>query len=198
MRSAKGLHIDGSYHRAIAHRCVAPSTCLDVIKQALSPALDATAHYLSSCCIAGEEASSQCSLAYAAPEVLQSCAAGMRIPAQPAADIWALGVTVYEALTGTLVFPPFLMKPADIHAAASGSAHYPWEVDHDVQFSRYRIRPVVEACLARDAAARPSAAQLLAQLDRLVNVTGAAQSHHTTSLCAELDSTSAATPAPEN
>ena len=123
---------------------------------------------------------------YAAPEILQSYAAGRRIPAHPAADIWALGVMVYEALTGALAFPPFRKRPVEVYEAAGGSARYPWESDRDVQFSRYRIRPVVEACLARDAAARPSAVQLIAQLDRLVNVTAAAEPLHTTSLFAEL------------
>ena len=124
---------------------------------------------------AGERASSQCSLAYAAPEVLQSYAAHARCAAHPAADIWALGVIVYEALTDDIVFPPFVKRPTDIFAAASGTARYPWELDQDAQFSRYRIRPVVVACLARKAAARPTAVQLLAQLDRLINVTAAAE-----------------------
>ena len=136
-------------------------------------------------------------MAYAAPEVLQSYAAGMRIAAHPAVDIWALGVMVYEALTGALVFPPFGQRPVDVYAAASGSASCPWGLHRNVRFSRYRIRPVIEACLARDAAARPSAVQLLAQLDRLVNVTAAAESLHTTSLFAELGSTSASTPPAE-
>ena len=82
---------------------------------------------------------------------------------------------VYEALTDDIVFPPFVKRPIDIFAAASGTVQYPWELDQDAQFSRYRIRPVVEACLSRQAAARPTAVQLLAQLDRLINVTTAAE-----------------------
>ena len=113
----------------------------------------------------------QCSLTYAPPEVFQSYSAGERFAAHPAADIWALGVMVYEALTDDIVFPPFVTSASDVLAAASGSVRYPWELDRDKQFSRYRIRPAVEACLARDPAARPTAASLIAQIDRLANVT---------------------------
>ena len=89
----------------------------------------------------------------------------MCIPANPAADILALGVMVYEALTDASVFPPSVKMPVDIYAAASGSRQYPWELDQDAQCRRYRIRPAVEACLARNAAVRPTAVQLMAQLN---------------------------------
>ena len=140
----------------------------------------------------------QFSLAYAAPEVLQSFAAGMRIAAHPAADIWALGVMVYEALTDGAVFPPYATPPSDVYAAASGSVRYPWELDRDKQFSRYRVRPAVEACLARDPAARPSAVELITMIDRLANVTGTGGSSANTTLCAETDSGGAGTPAAEH
>ena len=140
----------------------------------------------------------QCSLAYAPPEVLHNYAAGMRVAAHPAADIWALGVMVYEALTDGAVFPPYTTTPGDVYAAASGSARYPWELDRDAQFSRYRVRPAVEACLARDPAARPSAVQLITMIDRLANVTGTGGSSTNTTLCAETDSGGAGTPAAQN
>ena len=137
----------------------------------------------------------QCSPAYAPPEVLQSYAAGMRTTAHPSADVWALGVMVYEALTDDAVFPPFVTAARDVFAAARGSVRYPWELDRDAQFSRYRVRPAVEACLARDPAARPSAVQLITMIDRLANVTGTVEfAAHAATFCSETDIAGADTP----
>lgn len=136
---------------------------------------------------AGDEAPMRCSLHYAAPEVLQSYRSGKPIAASPSADIWALGVMAFEALTNTHVFPAFVSTSNDVYAAASGTTRYPWESQRgDARIVRLRVWPILAACLARDPAARPSAAQLLASLERAVNVTAvvepaAAQLHANTS-----------------
>lgn len=109
----------------------------------------------------------QCSLCYAAPEVLHSYASKRRIAAQPAADVWALGVLVYEALTSTSVFAPFGVKRDDIFAAAAGDMAYPWEAMPNAAFSQSKLRKLVEACVSRDPKLRPSAAQVTSQLDLL-------------------------------
>ena len=152
-------------------------------------------------CAAGEEASKQCSLAYAAPEVLRSYAARKPIAADPAVDIWALGVVAYEALTDSVVFPPSARASRDACAAAHSSAPYPWESGRrDKQLSQCNLCEVVVACLARDPSARPSARELLAHIDRLNNAaTGTFELTQAATLnMAETNSARAATPTPEH
>lgn len=87
--------------------------------------------------------------AYLAPEVISGQAPG------PAGDVYALGVTVYELLTGQ---PPFTGNTAAIlqsHVTAA-PPRAPGITD--------RLWEVIAACLAKDPAARPSAAQAAAAL----------------------------------
>ena len=115
---------------------------------------------------------------YASPEVVQSWVDHAAIPAYPSADIWALGVIMWEALTHRAAFARFAPK-SDVIAAAAGTALYPWEAATlDAPFARSRIRLAVEACLQRDAAARPSAAELVSMIDRLANKTESAVGNH--------------------
>lgn len=108
--------------------------------------------------------------------MLQSYKAGKLIAAQTSADIWALGVIAYEALTDSYVFPAHVSRAEHLYAAAEGTVKYPWEtLQPDAQIARLRVWPSFAACLARAPAARPSAAQLLASLERLVNVTALAE-----------------------
>ena len=48
----------------------------------------------------GAPVAPDCTLDYAAPEVVAAVAGGGAIPAQPAMDAWALGVVSFELLTG--------------------------------------------------------------------------------------------------
>jgi tRNA A-37 threonylcarbamoyl transferase component Bud32 len=85
--------------------------------------------------------------AYAAPEALGE---GLHTPA---ADLWGLGATLYAAMTGA---PPY----GGSLGAAGTTSHAPLA-------SRRAPSPlvrVVDELLARDPAARPSAAQVLAAL----------------------------------
>jgi serine/threonine protein kinase len=87
--------------------------------------------------------------AYLAPEVISGQEPG------PAGDVYALGVTVYELLAGQ---PPFTGNTAAIlqsHVTAA-PPRAPGIPD--------RLWEVIGACLAKDPAARPSAAQTAAAL----------------------------------
>jgi serine/threonine protein kinase len=110
-------------------------------------------------------------LAYAAPEVLAAYAARQKIPADPAQDIWALGVMAYECLTHSTVFPVYL-EPRVVFAAASGQTKYPWETDVlNETFRRSRARQLIAACVTRDPRRRPTAEKLVKMIDNLGNNT---------------------------
>jgi serine/threonine protein kinase len=108
-------------------------------------------------------------LAYAAPEVLAAFAGRQMIPADPAQDIWALGVMAYECLTHSTVFPTF-RNPRIVFAVAAGQSKYPWEEDVlDETFRRSRARKLVLACLDRNPRSRVTAAELLKTIDAFGN-----------------------------
>ena len=105
----------------------------------------------------GERVPARCTPAYAAPEVLR--AADVAVVATAAADVWALGVIAYEALTHARAFPPG-RRSAEVFAAAAGRRPYPWELAEGNlprMWRRSRLRNIAEACLAREAARRPTA-----------------------------------------
>lgn len=80
-----------------------------------------------------------------------------------ATDVWSLGLIAFELLTGERVFGP--QTTADeIRAAISGRTPMPWEDPERAPalLRKLRIlRRTVMQCLSRDAAARPSAAEVL-------------------------------------
>jgi serine/threonine protein kinase len=99
--------------------------------------------------------------------VLTALSAKREILADPSQDIWALGVVAYECLTHSAAFPVFCTRE-DIDAAAQGTCPYPWEADkRSMLFVKSKARPLIEACLSRSAARRPTAQQLLARIDAL-------------------------------
>lgn len=67
-------------------------------------------------------------LNYAAPEIILAQEAGSRtLAVDPAADIWALGVTAYELLSGGRTFAPGT-PTSEIRNMISGRLPLPWEV----------------------------------------------------------------------
>jgi serine/threonine-protein kinase len=90
-------------------------------------------------------------VSYMAPEALRGAE-----PA-PACDVYAAGVTLYEMLTGR---PPFTGQPAMvIHDHLNAAPHHPDGLPDQAW-------NVIAACLAKDPADRPSAAELAAVLGR--------------------------------
>ena len=111
--------------------------------------------------ITGQEMLVACTMGYAAPEVVIAYDDQRRVTAAAACDVWALGVMVFEALTRTPAVDPF-QGVEGAKKLARGELRYPWEGEElDRTFGGSRARRVVEACLARDPAARPTAAALV-------------------------------------
>ena len=102
----------------------------------------------------------RCTLAYAPPEVIMAHNEGQPVTVEAAHDIWALGVMAYEVIAGQ----PAFQHSRHIFACAQGNEAYPWEAvclaDAPQTWRKSRLRPVVQACLERDATKRPSATAL--------------------------------------
>jgi serine/threonine protein kinase len=110
-----------------------------------------------------------CSLLYAAPEAINAHIAAAELTVEPSLDVWAIGVIVYECLTGTPTFSSLDTKET-VFGCAKGDVAYPWERDvHELpdRWRRSRARNIFGDCLSRDAAARPTAAQLVKSLGKL-------------------------------
>lgn len=122
-------------------------------------------HHLVHC--AGQEAPPQCTLGYAAPEVVIAFDERRSIVTDPACDIWALGVMVFEAYTRSHAVDPLAGVKGAVQLARN-EASYPWEAEEvEDTFGGSRGRRVVEACLARDTAQRPSAEALVEAIGRI-------------------------------
>jgi serine/threonine protein kinase len=87
-------------------------------------------------------------------------------------DIYALGVIVYEALTGGTLLPQDTPNAAE--ACARDDAQYAWERAVPDAVATSGIRHVLLACLARDAAHRPSAAAVRDAIDGMGRAGGGA------------------------
>lgn len=99
---------------------------------------------------------------YMAPE---QCEPGKRGEIGSAADVWGLGVTLYEAIEGRYPFPE-----QAIQDAAGESTRYP-QLENDpaplVGIAPAELANSILECLRREPAARPTAAQLVAAIEPL-------------------------------
>ena len=88
---------------------------------------------------------------------------------QPSHDVWSLGVLAFECIAQQQM--PLVFGDRDaIRACAAGERPYPWEEPEEQQpvaWVRAEARGVLQECLLRDAAARPSAATLVRALARI-------------------------------
>lgn len=88
----------------------------------------------------------------------------------PAHDVFAVGVMAYEAICHARC----AFRLEYIAACAAGDEWYPWELPLRRQppvWQSSRLRPLLEPCLRRDDAARPSAAALVQSVGRIGQTT---------------------------
>jgi serine/threonine protein kinase len=110
---------------------------------------------------AGTDVQPLCTLAYAPPEVVMALESRTNITAEPAHDVWALGVIAFESFSRISLLSKLGANRAMCLKLAQGEEKYPWEeIQIESEYRDSRVRSVVEACLARDAAMRPSAEEV--------------------------------------
>lgn len=122
---------------------------------------------------AGDRGRVICTLPYAPPEAVNAHFAKTELTVHPSLDIWAVGVVMFEALTGAPAFPRFCGADT-IAACAAGEAAYPWEGGADEvprAWTHARMYPIIAPCLSRDLERRPSAPELMRAFRRLEHMT---------------------------
>ena len=105
---------------------------------------------------------------YTPPEVAKAVEQGEHtIVADPAADMWALGIMAFELLTTQAVFPPMVATRETIWAQLCGREALPWEAGAPQHRAKVRalqgLKKGVLQCLSRSAEHRPAAVQVLSQ-----------------------------------
>jgi serine/threonine protein kinase len=88
------------------------------------------------------------------------------IKANPAADVWALGIVAYELLSNSRVFPVHV-PPETIRAQIMGAQKLPWEAE--VPRALRTAKHSILQCLLRDPDSRPTAAQVAASWRNLLD-----------------------------
>ena len=99
--------------------------------------------------------------AYMAPE---QCAPGQRGTIGSPADVWGMGMSLYEAVSGALPFPRSAARDA------AGAPRYPQLTDTPATLAGAvpaALAVVIMQCLAPDSTARPTAAQVVRSLEAL-------------------------------
>eukprot|EP00892_Ulva_mutabilis_P004417 jgi/Ulvmu1/2347/UM013_0195.1 len=117
----------------------------------------------------GEEAPLTFTFAYAAPEVLAALHRGeSSVAVSPAVDAWALGVMIFELLTGRPAFDVFMKGRDSVIAQILGQQPAPWDALSDVDRKKLGAfkGPVMEL-LRRDRSQRPSMMQFYANCNAI-------------------------------
>ena len=107
----------------------------------------------------------RCTLRYAPPEVVNAFIEDTHVAVHPSVDVWALGVMAFEVLSGRHT----VQSRGELYAFAAGTQPYPWEAAPDTArepWRKLRLWALVEDCLARDPATRPSAATVVQRLEQ--------------------------------
>jgi serine/threonine protein kinase len=122
---------------------------------------------------AGKQCPVSCKLAYAPPEAIDVHNARAELTVDPSLDMWAVGVILYECLSGSPAFTfPGIIE--EVFECARGEGPYPWERPAEELpegWRKSKARSFFQARLTRDPTARPSAKQLLSSMHRLSSST---------------------------
>lgn len=155
------------------------AACMEVTKRHVKSAalalLVPTVQFVSS----GSVAPLPSVLEYAPPENVHSIETGVALAVSAAADVWALGVTAFELLTGERAFRGSNGGPAApawraTQDALAGRRPLPWEPPTPDQLRKLRgLKASVLQCLVRNPDHRPTSNELVCWWNDLLDKTRA-------------------------